>query len=144
MLLRAKCDPVLHRAKPHLPNPTDLLPAVAGIARRFSNARNHKGEDEQNDNKLGDQYLAGLWRWNLEHELYWKSVGWETYHDLTGDGRPTKDDKSRLNASTGEPPCKGCRVGPTRVCAPKGLETPKSLEYVIPYLSIPPQVGQIP
>jgi hypothetical protein len=45
-----------------LTNSSDKLPALAGIAKIFSE-------------KLGDQYLAGLWRKSLVKDLYWHVQG---------------------------------------------------------------------
>ncbi|KAH8894471.1 HET-domain-containing protein [Thozetella sp. PMI_491] len=71
----------------NLTEPRDKLPAISGLAKRFSEIAN---------GALGD-YLAGLWRARLPHDLTWKRCPEAAMHfpQTTNSGRSYIDKSTR-------------------------------------------------
>lgn len=59
---------VFHYSSLKLTRPSDKLPALAGLARKFAEARASTGHAET-------QYVAGLWRDNMIEGLSWQCIG---------------------------------------------------------------------
>lgn len=56
----------------HLTYWKDKLPAISGIARAF--CREHALDRAKGDDGRGQHYLAGLWRYSLEEQLFWLNL----------------------------------------------------------------------